>query len=422
MAQKPATAPATAGAEWGAHWPMVASGMIGMSFYAMLTYHFGLFIQPLEKEFGWERAEISLGLTIYTGTAVLLGPFVGALIDKFGSRKIGLIGLTLTSLTLAALSFADGSLVQWYLLWMAIAATALAVKSTVWGAAITGLFTTSRSLALSVMLSGSAIAQFSAPLIANALIEDRGWREAYRWLGLGWGGIALVLVLFFFFDVHDKRKQDPARIPVSSLGGLTVREALRSPQILRIAFANVCMSLVGAGITVHMVPILSETGIERTSAAQMVAMMGITGLAGKLVTGWLLDRFEGSFIPFTSFALSSIGYALLLDKMDSATALTVGVMLLGYTSGAGLQVTTYLCSRYAGLRNFGKIYATIGSMMMLGTSLGPFIAGSVFDKTGSYDGLLWVAIPVDIFCALLFMGLGAYPTFSDEKSATQDLA
>ena len=82
-----------AAAEWRSHWPVVLSGMIGMSFYAMLTYHFGLFIEPLQKEFGWDRASISLGLTIYTMSAVLLGPVIGALIDRIGSRKIGIIGL-----------------------------------------------------------------------------------------------------------------------------------------------------------------------------------------------------------------------------------------------------------------------------------------------------------------------------------------
>ena len=149
-----------------------------MSFYAMLTYHFGLFIQPLEKEFGWHRAQISLGLTIYTMGAALLGPFVGALIDRMGSRVIGIVGLTGTSLSLAALGFANGSLVQWYLLWVAIACTALGVKSTVWGAAVSSLFTTSRGVALALVLCGSAIAQSLSPLIANSLIATHGWRDA----------------------------------------------------------------------------------------------------------------------------------------------------------------------------------------------------------------------------------------------------
>jgi predicted MFS family arabinose efflux permease len=393
--------------------------MVGMSFYAMLTYQFGLFIQPLEKEFGWHRADISLGLTIYTMGAVLLGPFVGALIDRVGSRWIGIVGLTGTSLTLAALGFANGSLVQWYLLWTAIACTALGVKSTVWGAAVSSLFTTSRGLALALVLCGSAIAQSLAPLVANALIAAQGWREAYRWIGLGWGGLALVLILLFFFDAHDqKKRRDSALRPVASLAGLTVREALRSSQILRIAIANLFMSAVGAGVTVHLVPILSGTGISRSAAAAMAASAGVAGIAGKLITGWLVDRWQGNLIPFVSFALQAAGYWLLLNKLGSPAALTVGVMVLGYTAGAGLQVTTYLCSRYAGMRSFGKVYATIGSMLMLGSSVGPWIAGSVFDHTGSYDALLWVAIPTSLIGAAMFIGLGAYPVFADHEAVS----
>ena len=410
----------TAAAEWRAHWPKVLSGMVGMSFYAMLTYHFGLFIQPLEKEFGWHRADISLGLTIYTMGAVLLGPFVGALIDRVGSRWIGIVGLTGTSLSLAALGFANGSLVQWYLLWTAIACTALGVKSTVWGAAVSSLFTTSRGLALALVLCGSAIAQSLSPLVANALIASQGWRDAYRWIGLGWGGLALVLILLFFFDAHDqKRRRDPALSPVASLAGLTVKEALRSSQILRIALANLFMSAVGAGVSVHLVPILSGTGVSRSAAAAMAATAGVAGIAGKLLTGWLMDRFQGNIIPFVSFALQAVGYGLLLNKLGSPAALTAGVMVLGYTAGAGLQVTTYLCSRYAGMRSFGTVYATIGSMLMLGTSVGPWIAGSVFDHTGSYNALLWVAIPTALIGAAMFIGLGAYPVFADPDPVPQ---
>ncbi len=413
----------TAGGEWRAHWPKVFSGMIGMSFYAMLTYHFGLFIQPLQAEFGWSRAQISLGLSIYTLCAVFLGPVVGAAIDRLGSRRIGIVGLVGTSLALAALSFASGSLSQWYLLWTAIAVTALGVKSTVWGAAISGLFTASRSLALSLVLTGSAIAQFFAPILANQVIAAQGWRAAYLWLGLGWGGLALLLVVVFFFDIHDgRRKSGEVAVSTASQPGLSVKEAIRSPQILRIGLGNVLMSAVGSGILVHMVPILTGDGLTRTEAAAIAGLAGISGIAGKLLTGWLMDHFEGSLIPFTSFAMSAAGYALLLDLLDAKWALALGLLILGYGGGAGLQVTTYLCSRYCGMRNFGKIYATIGSTMMLGTSIGPWIAGTVFDRTGSYNDLLYAAIPVMLVCALLFVGLGPYPAFAPAPELNEDKA
>lgn len=408
------TLPATASAEWRAHWPVVLSGMIGMSFYAMLTYHFGLFIEPLQKEFGWDRASISLGLTIYTMSAVLLGPLIGALIDRMGSRKIGIVGLAATSLTLAALGFTNGSLMQWYLLWLGIAVTALGVKSTVWGAAVSSLFTTSRSLALSLMLSGSAIAQFCAPMIASWLIAEQGWRAAYQWIGLGWGGISLLLVVFFFFDARDKQARAGAEtVQVSSLGGLTVRDALRSSQIIRIGLANVLMTTLGSGVAVHLVPLLTQTGADRMTAAAIAGSAGISGIAGKLVTGWLMDRHQGDFIPFSSFAMGAVGYFLLLDRLDSVPALFLAALILGYSSGAGLQVTTYLTSRYGGLRNFGKIYATMGSMMMLGTSMGPWIAGTIFDRTGGYSLLLYLTIPAVLIGAGMFVGLGTYPEFKE---------
>jgi MFS family permease len=406
----------TARQEWRAYWPAVVAGTAGMSFFAMITYQFGLFIGPLEREFGWDRASISFGMTIFTLGSMLLGPLVGALMDRIGTRRIGIVGLALASLAVGSLGFANGSLVQWYFLWLAVAVTAVTVKSTLWSAAVNSLFTTSRGLALAVVLSGTAIGQSLAPLIGNALIEDLGWRWAFRWMGLGWGGIALVLVLLFLRDARDLGRKaaataDSAPSP-ASLAGLTSAEAMRDSRILRIAIANLLLSMIGSGVSVHMVPILIQTGQTTAGAAGIAATAGLAGLAGKLVTGWLLDRVQGNLIPFTAYAIAALGYFLLMNRLDTALALTLGVMLLGYSSGAGLQVTAYLVSRYAGMRNFGTIYATIGSTMMLGTSLGPLIAGLIYDTTRSYDLLLTIAIPAAIACGLLFVGLGRYPDFA----------
>lgn len=416
--------PKTAGAEWQAYWPTVVAGIAGMSFFSMVTYQFGLFIAPLEDEFGWSRASISLGLTIFTVGSMLLGPLVGALLDRIGTRRIGIVGLALSSLTIASLGFANGSLLQWYLLWGLVAVTAVSVKSTVWSAAVTSLFTTSRGLALAVVLSGTAVGQSLAPLITNALIEEQGWRWAYRLMGLGWGGVALILVVLFFRDARDfgRRANPGATAPRMTLSGLSVGEAARNSAVLRIGLGNLLLSLVGSGVSVHLVPILIQSGLTTAGAAGIAATAGLSGLAGKLITGWLLDRVQGSLIPFASYAMVALGYFLLMDTFDEPWALTLGVMLLGWSSGAGLQVTTYLTSRYVGMRNFGKIFATIGSTMMLGTSLGPLIAGYVYDTTRSYDLLLTMAIPVALVCSFLFTGLGRYPEFAPPRPADPGLS
>lgn len=409
----------TAAQEWKQHWPMVFAAMIGMSFYTVVSYSHGVFIQPLEREFGWARAEISAGLTAFFLITMVGSPFIGAVIDKLGSRRVAILGMFLSSAALSAFSLATGSLTVWFALWIVFALCSLPIKSTIWSASVSSVFTVNRGLALSVALSGTAIGQALSPIIADWLITDFGWRSAFFWLGIGWGGIALVLLIFFFYDIRDvdkgrAAKQQAAGAPAQahSLPGLTLREGLRDSRILRIGAANLILPLVGSGVSLHMVPIVTEAGLDTSTAAKIAATAGIAGLAGKIVTGWLLDRFQGNLIPVLSFAIAALGYFLFLNLLDSTAALTLGAMILGYASGAGFQVTTYLISRYAGMRAFGTIFGLIGSVMMLGSAIGPTIAGFVYDQTGGYAALLMTAIPVALLAALMFVGLGPYPKFA----------
>ena len=411
------TAPASvAGEEWRAHWPLVLASLVGMSFYAVVTYSLGTFIAPLEAEFGWSRASISAGLTIFTVTAMIGGPFVGAAIDRWGTRRVAVPGIALHAAAFAGLSLANGALVQWFALWSVLAIAALTTKSLLWSTAVSSVFSSGRSFALAVMLSGTAVGQMS-PMLAGWLIEDYGWRQAYLFIGGGWGGLGFVLVLLFFRDAREHgRRSGIAAVSSADLPGLSVAEAIRDSRVLRIGVANIFLSLVGSGIAVHLVPILSGAGLSRGDAVALAALGGLAGIGGKLVAGWLMDRMQGSLVPFSGFALASAGYAMLLFAVGSKPMLTTAVVLMGFSGGTGLQITTYLISRYAGLRNFGKVFGTIGSAMMLGTSIGPVFAGRMYDIAGNYTLLLTLAIPAALICALCFVGLGPYPEFSERKT------
>ena len=186
---------------------MVAAAMAGLSFSSMSVYAMGLFMEPLSAEFGWSRAQISLGLSVVALFAVPLSPFAGALIDRWGSRRLGIPGVLLTAVAFAAFSLATGSLKQWYALWVCYGLVAIAIKATVWTAAVSSVFRSSRALALAVVLSGAALAQTIAPLTAQFLIDGYGWRHAFLWMGLGWGGFVLALLVPFFFDARDHERR-----------------------------------------------------------------------------------------------------------------------------------------------------------------------------------------------------------------------
>lgn len=406
----------SAAAEWRAHWPMVLTAMFGLSFASMSIYSIGFFIEPLTRDFGWSSAQVVAGFSAVALLAVLLSPFVGGLIDRYGSRRLAIPGIILSTCTFAAFGFATGSQTQWMVLWVIYACFALLVKATVWTAAVASVFNAGRGLALAVALSGAAVAQAVGPLTAQWLIDDYGWRNAFVWMGFGWGGFVLALVLPFFFDAHDHLRKSaagsktPAMAPI--LTGLTLREAMRNPPILRIAAALSIATFLGVGVTVHKAPILAEIGIARHNAAQIVAAAGIAGICGKLVTGWLLDRFRTGWINGICLALPAVALTLLLVPIHSRTLAICAMLIFGYSGGAYLQICTYLTSRYGGLRHFGKIFGVMASLMALGSALGPLVAGVIFDHFHNYWWVLIGGIPLGLCCGLLVAGLGPYPNWN----------
>jgi MFS family permease len=414
MAAAP-SAPLTAAQEWRVNWPLVLSAMVGLSFGTVPSASLGLFIAPLEHEFKWSRTEISAGLTIFAFVSLPLTPFAGVLVDKFGPRHIAIPGLLFGGLSFAAFSLLNGSLVLWFAIWVAYTIASLLFRTLVWSTAVAGAYSASRGLALAVLLCGTAIATAVAPIVTHGLIHGFGWRSAYLGLGLGWGGVALVLTLLFFRDRRHARGQtggDGAASAPPAPGGLTVREALRSLRMYRIALAIFLQSTMGVAILVHLVPMLTHIGISRAEAASIAALLGVASMIGKLVTGWLTDKVGGSLLPAACFAGPALSYLLLLQAPESVWLLSAIVMLLGYCSGASLQLATYLTSRYAGLRKFGTIFGLISTLMALSAGIGPVLAGAVFDATGSYSVLLMGGIPAALIAGIAVFGLGPYPQFA----------
>jgi len=388
--------------------------MVGMSFTSLAPAVLGFFIEPLSQEFGWQRAQISSGLMIYALFAVPFSPLAGALVDRRGSRVIAIPGILLTASAFAAFSLINGSINQWIGLWFLYAFVALAVKSTVWSAAVSSLFSTSRGLALAVVFCGTAITQTAAPLLTQWLIDGFGWRQAYVWLAAGWGGTTFVLVVLFLKDARDRKpKTNEAVSAPPVLLGLSFREAMRSPPLRRVAAATLLISALIGAMLIHQVPILTGKGLSRETVALLAATSGLASLFGKLGTGWLFDRSRSGWIGGISLSLPAIGCVLLLQPSSSFELLVLGMVLLGYAAGAYLQLCTYLTSRYAGILHFGKIFGVMASLMALGTGSGPVIAGLIYDHFNSYVPLLIGGIPVGLICGLLVSRLGPYPEFPE---------
>ena len=402
------------------YWPLVVAATMGFSLHSVFTYSIGLFMEPLGKEFGWSRTLISAGTIIPTIFMVLFSPVTGAFIDRFGSRRLAIPCIALTGASLAAFSLADGSVIQWFALTVFYGAVSLGVKVTVWTTAITGAFTAARGLALGVTVCGSAVSQILAPPVTQVLVDNLGWREAYVGLGLGWGLPCLVLALMFLRDSTDtaRRAATAQRTARSEpAAGLDFAEALRSTPLRRVAASTFLTMVIGTAMLLHQVPILTSTGASRADAAWLASLAGVAGIAGKLLTGWLVDRFGADWVGPLILTTPALAYFLLLQPESSISIYVLAMMIIGYTTGAKLQICAYLTANYAGMRNYGKIFGVMASIIAAAGSIGGISAGAVYDLFGDYNRVLLFGIVTSFICGGLIFRLGPAPNWGKLQPA-----
>jgi MFS family permease len=405
----------SAASEWKSNWPLVLAATAGSSYATVALSSFTFFLEPLEQEFGWSRAEVLSGNTIYAVLTIMLSPAVGVLIDRWGSRPVAIPGIVLCSFAFAGFGLANGNVAQWMVLWCVFAVMAILVKVTVWTAAVSSVFEAGRGMAIAVTLCGNAIAQTFAPFFAQDLIDAHGWRMAYAALAFGWGAVVLALLVPFFSDARTLAVRRNTVTAVAPMSGLAMGDAIRDPALQRIAAASFLFMLLTSAVTVHQVPILAERGVSRDTAAWMVASAGVMGVMGKLVSGWLLDR-STSGRTIGGLTLAAPGFALAIFLVpDSSVALLVLAMgALGYATGAGLQVSVYMTSRYGGVRNFGKIFGITASLFALALAIGPLCSALLYDLYGSYRLFLLSCLPISVASGYLVASLGEYPSWDED--------
>ncbi|RYY29121.1 MAG: MFS transporter [Sphingomonadales bacterium] len=405
--------PTSALAEWRTGWALVIAAACGVALGSIQIYATGVFVAPLEAEFGWSRGDISAGLLAPSILGVLFSPVLGMLIDRWGARRIAIPGAIMVCSATAALSLAGPSIHSWWALWVVFGIAALFQKPTIWSTAVSSHFSISRGFALAVMLSGTGLAQACLPTITRLLIDELGWRGAYMTLGAGFAVIVVPVLLVFFHDARFE-KGTTVRRTVGAEKGYTPREAIRTRQFWQLALAAFIMTGVIVAFVFHLVPLLSELGLSRANATYVAGIAGICSVIGRLCVGAMLDRLPGPPVGAASVALPIIAAGLLLAFPGSLTMAIVAIIFLGLCIGGEYDSIIYLSTRYFGMRNFGTLFGWVAAALLAGVGLGPWVAGTIHDVTGSYDLFLWLVIPLAALSSLLLGTLGKYPQHEEK--------
>ncbi len=396
--------------EWRSGWKLVLASALGASMMSIALSSLGAFFAPLQQAFGWGRAEISSALWVYSASGVLLAPVFGALLDRWGPRRFGVPGVLLAGGAFALFGTATGSIVQWFGLWVLYSLVAQVPRPLMWSAAISSEFKASRGVALGVVWAGGGLGGLVAPILAGRLINAFGWRLAYTVMGLGWGSLVCVVCYLFFYGRSDRLRIAPGSAQRSAgvLTGVSARAGVTSATFVKIAIATLLANSLIVGLLVHMIPLLSGTGLARGDATWVAGLVGVAGITGQLICGALADRLPGNRLLAFFLALLIVPCCLLLMPSSSPALRVIPVVLFGMSGGAEPHMLSYLISRYFGMRAFGKIFGALSSVIAVSVGLGPVVAGYIYDRTHSYRVFLLGGIPVALLAALLILSLRAY--------------
>lgn len=368
-------------------WCVVLAACFGVmaGFGSLFVYTFSVFVKPLTSQFAWSREAVSAGFAIAAVTLGLTSPLLGRLIDRFGPRRIILPCMTVYALAILSLGLLRSALWQFYLTCFVVGAVGNGAAHLAYSRSISTWFNRRLGTALALVMVGAGMGAMILPVVAQSLITRAGWRVAYTSLG----GIALLLGLPLSWRYIRERGGDERKSATVTHDGVSWQRGLqRSPFWIVTAILFVSSISMNGAIT-HLSPLLTDRGLSTVRAALCASILGGSSLLGRVIVGWLLDRFFGPHVAFAVNSITALGI-LLLARADSFAAGAVAAALIGVGAGGEAAMTPYLLTKYFGLRAFSTLYGFTWTFYAAAGAIGPVILGRTFDATGSYSSLLTV--------------------------------
>lgn len=401
--------------ELGRGWPVVLMATCGVatSVSVLLLYSFGALVLPLEKAFGWSRAEIQLAASFIAAGGAISVNSVGWLNARFGVRRVSTVSLLALSIGLLGVTLMPGSVGWLYFAYFALPFLGLGTTPVTWTQWVNLWFERHRGLALSLALCGSGLAAAVLPPAITWAVGRWDWRAAYVLLA----ALPLLLTLpWAMRRLPIKPTAAAARAALEahvSLAGLPFAQVVRS----RVFWScNLALTLVVAavvGLVTNTVPMLRGLGLSAEAASAVFGVFGLSLIAGRLVVGLLLDRYWAPGVAAVTLSLPALGCLMFLQS-DANTPLAwlmVATALAGVGSGAEFDIAAYIVARYFGMRDYGKTFGVHLGMATIGSALAPFLFAALLRGGNGYSPVLTVCIACCVAGPLLLLTLGRYPHF-----------
>ena len=395
--------------------------MNGVAFWSM-----GLFIEPLEEDFGWSRAQVSLGFSLSLGLSGLAAPLAGRWVDSRGPRSAIIIGGIATALTYVLLATTQ-ELWQWYLYFSLNGLLRHFVFIIPFMALVARWFDRKRSTAASILAAGLMMGGIVVVPIMRILIDTIQWQGAFLVSGLTSATVIVSLALFVIRDdpaqvgevpdglAHSRSGSGGSDDDNAGVGGLTLREALHTRLFWVLALGMTFFPFGMVTWIAHAVPFYESTGLSPNTAAALVSLSAALAIPPRLIAGHFADR-----LPKLEYGAAGVGgllaismAILVVDTSPAAIFIFFPLFVLGFATGGAL-FEALLIPRAFGLQHYATILGIVMIIQTLGFIAGPTIAGGIFDATGSYDWVIVMLLGVFVATSLSFIVAAKLPHPLDE--------
>jgi len=398
---------------------LLGGAFVTFAISAALMHSYAVFLVAFLEEFRWSRAETSLAFSVSAFVSGASAPFVGALVDRLGPRRLVLLGGSVLAIGLLGSAYVHAlwQLVVLYGILMTLGANCLGLV--VFVPILSRRFVSNRGLAISVVQSANGLARAVSAPLAQVLISTIGWRHAYLAQAALMGVLVWPLAALFRRDEPTAPVAPPSPpapgegvVAVPPRRDWTLAEAIATPHFWLLFTVYLCTGLGSFFVSLHQLAFAVDAGFDKLYAASVLGLGALLSVGGTIVTGTLSDYIGRELSAILAYAVSIVGVicALFITGPDHAWLLWIHACFFGLTWGArGPAITAKTADLFPG-RHLGTILGVITVGTGIGSAVGAWGAGWIFDVSGSYRLAFLASIASYLVGCVAFWGLRRPPT------------
>jgi MFS family permease len=363
---------------------------------AVVLFPFGILAPAISSATSWSRVALAVAIGPAVMMGALLAPITGRLADRFGPRRVALVGGPAFAIGLAAIGLFAHSSSQFAILLAIACALGFAATPVIYVQLVSGWFDKRRGLALSLMFAASSLGAAAWPAIIAVLLTKIGWRSTYLVMGASVGVLVTAAALILIRNVPRRVMQG-----ATAAVGLSMKETAATSRFWKLLTTFMLANAVFAGTSVNLPIIVKQSGASLSTAAATVSTVGISMFLGRILVGALLDRLRPTLVTAVFLLLPLPGYGLAC-LLHSSVSFFVLAALVGLGLGAEINAAAFIASRAFGLKAFGEIYGATTLGYGLATAVGPASIGALLAMGGRTD-LVFIGCGAALFVAALLL-------------------